>query len=541
MSQNMRATGASVAAPGDDLERARVGEGEHVGFLDPAVALDGRPVEGHALFEGGLELGRRDGEALQGAQHVGEPEADEPDTALFDRPQDVVELLLACGAVYGRLPYDPRGRDRARKQSVHIRAMDREIAAERLVASTAGRGGTAGHRWAPGNDDDQETSVSYKAEYIWIDGTEPTRSAAVEDQGPRGRQGPADLGLRRFEHEPGAGQQLRLRAAARCVSCPDPIRGGDDVLVMCEVLLPDMTPHVTNTPCAARARSPRSTPTRSRCSASSRSTRSSRTAARSASRRAASPHRRRFYYCGVGADEVFGRDVVEAHLDACLDAGIGISGINAEVMPGQWEFQVGPLSPLDVSDQLWVARWLLYRIAEDFGVVGDARPEAGEGRLERRRRAHQLLDEGDARGLRPDHRRVRGARHEGGGARRAATAPASSTASPAATRPRRGRVQLRRLGPRRVGAHPVAGRDRQEGLHRGPASERQHGPVRRDPADHRARSAARCVEHPTKRRVEALDRARYADRISWSVRRAFVVHGTVTEKGGESWRLPATS
>ena len=44
-------------------------------------------------------------------------------------------------------------------------------------------------------------------------------------------------------------------------------------------------------------------------------------------------------------------------------------------MPGQWEFQVGPLSPLDVSDQLWVARWLLYRTAEDFGVSATLAPK----------------------------------------------------------------------------------------------------------------------------------------------------------------------
>src|SRR5690606_19910293 len=68
------------------------------------------------------------------------------------------------------------------------------------------------------------------------------------------------------------------------------------------------------------------------------------------------------FYCGVGADEAFGRDLVEEHLDACLEAGLGLSGINAEVMPGQWEFQVGPLGPLEVSDQLLVARYLLYRI-----------------------------------------------------------------------------------------------------------------------------------------------------------------------------------
>ena len=102
MSQNMRATGASSPAPRDDLEGARVGHGEHVGFLHPAVALDGRAVEGHALLEGGLELGRGDGEALQGAQHVGEPEADESDTALFDRAQDVVELLLHTSSLTDR-------------------------------------------------------------------------------------------------------------------------------------------------------------------------------------------------------------------------------------------------------------------------------------------------------------------------------------------------------------------------------------------------------------------------------------------------------
>ena len=67
-------------------------------------------------------------------------------------------------------------------------------------------------------------------------------------------------------------------------------------------------------------------------------------------------------------------------MDACLEAGLGLSGINAEVMPGQWEFQVGPLGPLEVSDQLWIARWLLYRIAEDFGIAVTitAKPVSGD-------------------------------------------------------------------------------------------------------------------------------------------------------------------
>ena len=86
------------------------------------------------------------------------------------------------------------------------------------------------------------------------------------------------------------------------------------------------------------------------------------------------------YYCGVGADEIFGRDIVEEHLDNCLAAGLAISGLNAEVMIGQWEFQVGPVGPLEVGDQLWLARWLLYRTAEDFGVAAtlDAKPMKGD-------------------------------------------------------------------------------------------------------------------------------------------------------------------
>lgn len=73
-------------------------------------------------------------------------------------------------------------------------------------------------------------------------------------------------------------------------------------------------------------------------------------------------------YCGVGAKKVYGRDVVEAHIRACLYAGVTIAGTNAEGMPSQWEFQIGPCNDVTVADDLWVARFLLHRIAEDFGV-----------------------------------------------------------------------------------------------------------------------------------------------------------------------------
>ena len=86
------------------------------------------------------------------------------------------------------------------------------------------------------------------------------------------------------------------------------------------------------------------------------------------------------YYCGVGSDEVYGREVVEHHMDACIEAGLSISGINAEVMPAQWEYQIGPLGAPEVADQIWISRWLLYRIAEEYGVSATlaAKPVKGD-------------------------------------------------------------------------------------------------------------------------------------------------------------------
>merc|ERR1712241_1643838 len=60
------------------------------------------------------------------------------------------------------------------------------------------------------------------------------------------------------------------------------------------------------------------------------------------------------YYCGVGANKVYGRDIVEAHYRACIYAGVNISGTNAEVMPAQWEFQVGPCEGITMGDDLWL-------------------------------------------------------------------------------------------------------------------------------------------------------------------------------------------
>jgi glutamine synthetase len=220
--------------------------------------------------------------------------------------------------------------------------------------------------------------MTYKAEYIWIDGTEPT--AKLRSKTKILADGTKELPIWGFD---GSSTNQAPGDKSDCVlqpvfSCPDPIRGGDNLLVMCEVLYIDMKPHVSNT--------------RRACAE---------TAEKYADQEpifgieqeytffkdgrpygfpfGGFPAPQGGYYCGVGADEVYGRDVVEAHLDACLQAGLHISGINAEVMPGQWEFQVGPVAPPQVADELWIARWLLYRVAEDFGVSATLDPKPVKG------------------------------------------------------------------------------------------------------------------------------------------------------------------
>lgn len=87
------------------------------------------------------------------------------------------------------------------------------------------------------------------------------------------------------------------------------------------------------------------------------------------------------YYCSVGGDRSFGREVSNAHLEACLDAGVNICGTNAEVAPGQWEYQVGgPEIPADVTcDDLWVSRYLLLYTAEHAGLTVTFEPKCVPG------------------------------------------------------------------------------------------------------------------------------------------------------------------
>jgi len=81
------------------------------------------------------------------------------------------------------------------------------------------------------------------------------------------------------------------------------------------------------------------------------------------------------YYCSVGARNAYGRQVVEEHLDTCLEAGINVEGINGEVAAGQWEFQVFAKGAGRAGDETWVARYLLERIGEDYGLAINWHPK----------------------------------------------------------------------------------------------------------------------------------------------------------------------
>ncbi len=76
------------------------------------------------------------------------------------------------------------------------------------------------------------------------------------------------------------------------------------------------------------------------------------------------------YYCGTGYNAVgdVARSIVNEHLDLCLDAGINHEGINAEVAKGQWEFQIFGKGSKRAADQIWVARYLLQRLCERYGI-----------------------------------------------------------------------------------------------------------------------------------------------------------------------------
>jgi len=85
------------------------------------------------------------------------------------------------------------------------------------------------------------------------------------------------------------------------------------------------------------------------------------------------------YYCSVGDGNVAGRDIVEEHLDLSLDAGLKVTGINAEVMLGQWEYQIFGKGAKEAADSVILTRYLLFRTAEKYGVGVELHPKPVKG------------------------------------------------------------------------------------------------------------------------------------------------------------------
>ena len=236
------------------------------------------------------------------------------------------------------------------------------------------------------------TNVQIKfAEYIWLDGTSPTallrsKSRVVElNESPKLSDFP-DWGF------DGSSTNQAQGDNSDCVLRPvnfviDPTREGHHYLVMCEVFNKDGSPHRSNTRAILRKvlenggdieeayfgfeqeytlfndkNEPLGWPA------------------------GGYPPPQGPYYCGVGFNRVCGRELIEAHQDACAKAGLLIFGVNAEVMLGQWEFQIGYrgfdelADPLTTCDHLRFATWLLQKLSERFNikVSFDNKPRQGD-------------------------------------------------------------------------------------------------------------------------------------------------------------------
>jgi len=208
------------------------------------------------------------------------------------------------------------------------------------------------------------------AEYIWIDGTDPTPLIRSKTKVLQKDENPP---MWSFD---GSSTNQAEGINSDCVLKPvavtsDPLRGGENVLVLCEVYNTDMTPHKTNT--------------RAKCIVTEQLHqeeecwygleqeytligKNNYPLGLDDEKINQTNTQQGDFYCGNGTNRAFGRQVAETHLYHCLQAGLKISGINAEVCPGQWEFQVGPCGTTEVGDHLWIARYILERVGERYGV-----------------------------------------------------------------------------------------------------------------------------------------------------------------------------
>ncbi len=231
------------------------------------------------------------------------------------------------------------------------------------------------------------------AEYIWIDGSKPTQQlrskARFFHHSKTHPLNITDFPIWSFDgsstyQSPGGHSDLLLQPV---LHAPDPLRGEGSYLVLCEVLNADGTPHASNTRARLRHVLDQGGQAQDPWVGFEQEYTLYQDGRPLGWPAEGSPKPQGPYYCGVGSDKAYGRPLVEHHAQACLDAELLFYGLNGEVMPGQWEFQIGyrgnpqeSTGALKVCDHHWLARWLLHRLAEEFGITVsfDNKPMAGD-------------------------------------------------------------------------------------------------------------------------------------------------------------------
>jgi len=213
-----------------------------------------------------------------------------------------------------------------------------------------------------------------KLEYIWLDGYTPEPNIRSKTKIYQSEQEPTldDLPIWSFD---GSSTKQAEGNYSDCMLKPvkmikDPQRKSA-YLVLCEVLNPDLTPHPSNH--------------RSQLKDDSNMWVGFEQEYFICEGELPIGHKKGWmkpqgeYYCGIGEGNVSGRNIVEHHLDVCLAAGLNLTGINAEVALGQWEYQVMGKGTYEACDQLILSRFLLQRLCETYNVRVEYHPKPLDG------------------------------------------------------------------------------------------------------------------------------------------------------------------
>ncbi len=241
------------------------------------------------------------------------------------------------------------------------------------------------------NSKDIGMTTLHMVEYIWLDGSKPisgirSKSRMVElPITPKAADFPewSFDGSSTYQAS-GNDSDLLLQPVSVLA---DPIEGSGDYLVVCEVVNPDGTPHSSNSRAKLRKILDAGAASDELWVGFEQEYTMFKENIPLGWPKHGYPAPQGPYYCGVGSEQIFGRDLAMEHAHACLKAGLMYYGLNAEVMPGQWEFQLGyrgakgeSADALTICDHTWLARWLIHRISEkyDIHISLDNKPIKGD-------------------------------------------------------------------------------------------------------------------------------------------------------------------